>query len=218
MAEAQRLAITISREVGAGGAVLGERIASKLGFTYLDREILRVIADHAGVTEHSLAKWDERLSGFWDRLIESFAVGTPEAIYTPAPEHTVLRDAELFELEVRAIREFAQRRNVVVIGRAGFWVLRDHPGLIKIFLHAPVVARVPMVMRAYNLHSETEAREMIGRVDVERQRFVQKMCGCGLFDSRNYDLAIDTKKISFDLAEEMILKLVDRVRSRSAGT
>src|SRR3954447_24158316 len=141
--------ITIARQLGAGGAVLGQRLAQRLGFAYLDREILQLAAQRAGASEESLAQWDERVSGFWDRIVESFAVGPAEGIFTSATRAPEVRDERLFELEARVVTELAQRRSAVLIGRGGFWVLRQHPGLIRIFLHAPCSKRIPEVMSFY---------------------------------------------------------------------
>ena len=46
MKEERHVAITISRQMGSGGAYIGHLIAKELGFQYFDREILRQAAEH----------------------------------------------------------------------------------------------------------------------------------------------------------------------------
>src|SRR3954470_10821931 len=121
--------ITIARHLGAGGSVLGQQLAKRLGFAYLDQEILQLAAQRAGASVQSLEQWDERVSGFWDRMADSFSVGTADGFFSSArPLPPDVRDERLFELEARVITELAQRRSAVIIGRAGFWLLRQHPG------------------------------------------------------------------------------------------
>jgi len=49
MAAKSCVAIAISRQIGAGGAALGQRLAQRLGYAYLDRAILRMVADRIGI-------------------------------------------------------------------------------------------------------------------------------------------------------------------------
>ncbi|MGE5609278.1 MAG: AAA family ATPase [Bacillota bacterium] len=209
------VAIAISRLLGAGGATLGQRLAKRLGYAYLDRAILQRVADQIGINDADLSRWDEHVCRFWERLADVFALGPPDAIYsTPPPASTRIQDQQLFQLESRVIREAAFQRNVVVIGRGGFWVLRDHPGLVSVFLHAPPWTRIAAVMRTYKLRDEREAKEMIDRVDDDRRRFIQTMTGQTPGDGRCYHLCIDTHRAGLDLAEEMVVSLVARVQEQ----
>ena len=210
------MAIAISRLLGAGGAALGQRLSKRFGYAYLDRAILQQVADHIGINEADLSCWEENVSRFWERLVEVFALGSPEAPYTPPPASTGVQDQQLFQLESQVIREAAFKRSVVVVGRGGFWVLRDHPGLVSVFLHAPRSARIRQVMRSYRLPGEREAGEMIDRVDADRTRFIHKVTGQLPGDARCFHLSIDTHHAGLDLTEEMVVSLVARVRDQSA--
>ena len=133
------------------------------------------------------------------------------------PLAPAVRDRRLFEIESRVIRELASRRSAVVIGRGGSFVLRDHRGLLRVFLHSQPEARAPRVQKAYGLPSKEAALAMIERVDRERGRFIQCMTGRDLSDASNYDLSIDTGSICFEAAEEIVLRLLAEVRERLAG-
>lgn len=213
MTNQPNLIITIARQVGAGGAELGQRLAKRLGIAYLDREILRLAAEQVGVKADSIAEWDERVSSFWERWVDSLAIGVPESMYTAMPVATV-RDASVFDAEARVINEVADRRSAVIIGRAGFWVLRDRPGLVRLFVHAPMEARIPVVMRAVKLPTEKEARAAIQSMDRERSEFVDSVTGKNNVDANNYDLSINTALIGMDLAEELAMRVIDRVRAK----
>ncbi|MCC6423814.1 MAG: cytidylate kinase-like family protein [Phycisphaerales bacterium] len=204
-------AVTVSRQLGAGGAAVGQRLAARLGYLCLDREIIRLAAEQTGTSEKDLERWDERLSSFWERLIDSLAVGPPEVAFAPIPEPPI-RDAGLFEVESRIIQEIAHRRSVVSIGRGAFWTLREHPRLVRIYLHAAPAKRVGAVREAFKLASDEEARTTIDRVDKEREKFIQGMTGRMMSDARNYDLSINTGSVGVETATELAFEAVKAVQ------
>jgi cytidylate kinase len=204
------IVVAFSRQLGAGGAIVGQRLAKRLGFAYLDREILQQAAKQCGCTEGELLPFEERVSRFWESLMNAFAAGPPEGIFTSAPDLRGVRDQQLFNIEARAIRDLVARQNAVVIGRGAFHVLREQPGLVSVFLHAPAAARVPQVMAAMKLKTEEEARRMIEQVDKDRSQFLREMTGREMTDARNYDLSINTARIPLEAAEDQIVAIVER--------
>ena len=211
--EAHTILITLSRQLGSGGAYIGQRLAKRLGYKYVDREILKRMTEHFGIDEAALAARDERLSGFWEEIGRSFAHGIPEAGYVPPPVRP-LYDKDLFEAEAAIIRELADKYNAVVVGRCGFHVLRGHPGLVNIFIHAPRGVRVKRVMRIYHVSDAGAAISMIDESDYQRGRFIRAMTGAQWNDARNYHLSIDTGKSGFGAAEQMIRTLVTEAKKR----
>jgi CMP/dCMP kinase len=209
------IAITIARQVGAGGGIIGRRLAARLGFTFLDSNVLRLAAEKCGASEEELARWDEHRAHFWERLGSVFTLGAPEGMWSTLSAAAGVRDRELFELQAQVIREIAARESCVVIGRAGFWVLRDHPGLVSVYLHAPVKARVPRVMRGLSLE-EGPARELIDRIDPDRAAFVREVTGRALAVESQH-LCIDTGCVSLEAAEKMIVLAVEERRAAQAG-
>jgi cytidylate kinase len=205
--------VTIARQLGAGGTDLGRRLARRLDMACLDREILDQAAQKLGVQAEDVAQWDERVSRFWERLFDSFSLGPAENAYYTYPPPVVIRDRRLFDAEARVIRELADRSDAVVVGRAGYWVLRDHPGVIRVFLHAPAERRVNAVIKAYGLGSEQEARDLIKQVDSDRERFAQEMTGRAWADARNFDISMDTSRLSLDVVEGIVAEWVQGMRS-----
>jgi len=208
-----RIAITIARQLGAGGVPLGRRLEKRLGFRYLDDEILRMAAEKLGARPEELARWDEHRSRFWERLASTFSLGSPEGMFEPAAglgAAAVIQDREVFELQAEVIREVTAKEDCIVIGRAGFWVLRDHPGRISVYLHAPVEARVPVVMGAFQLDAE-RARQLIGQIDVDRARFVRETTGKEVCVG-NQDICVDTSRVALEVVEEMVVGMVEKRR------
>ncbi len=201
MSENQPVAITISREVGSGGAYLGQRLAARLGFAYLDREILRETARRLDLTEETLAHRSEAITPLWLSLLESFRFGAADVSYVPPPL-SAPSDGEFFQAESEVISRVASERSVVVIGRCGYHVLRDHPRLLSVFLHGSLKFRSSRLQYLYHL-SEQEALQRIKASDRERVRYHRAKTGNNM-EARLFHICLDTGAIGLKTAEEVV--------------
>lgn len=214
MPETIPVVITVSRQLGSGGSYIGQLVAKRLGYVYIDRQILEQAARELGVDEAVIEAREGRLQSFWERLITAFALGSPGANYTPPPR--MITDAELIETERRLICELATRGPSVVLGHGGFHLLRGHVRLFNVFVHAPIEFRIERVMSIYHARSRDEAARMIESSDQERRRYIRSFTGLDWFDSRNYHLTIDTGVIDFAAAEELIASLIERLHPENS--
>jgi cytidylate kinase len=98
-----------------------------------------------------------------------------------------------------------------VLGRGAFHLLRGRARLLNIMVHAPQRFRVERVMSLYHARSNAEAIQMIARSDQDRCRYIRAFTGLDWFDARNYHLTIDTAKVDFATAEEMIVSIARRL-------
>ncbi len=207
--------ITIARQLGSGGSYIGQQVARRLGYTFIDRQILQRAAEELGVEETEI----EGLEGFpeslGEKLISVFKVGAPDYIYTPPPPNWASYE-ELAEIERRFITELAVKAPCVVLGRGAFHLLRGRARLLNVMVHAPQGFRVERVMSIYHLRSEAEAIQMIERSDQYRSRHIRALTGLDWFDTRNYHLTIDTAKIDFATAEEVIASVAGRLPADEA--
>ena len=201
----RNIVITIARDLGSGGSYIGKLVANRLGYAYLDREILQMAAKELGVAEAELQDRKERLQGFWEKLLSVFAIGAVDGVYTPPPRF--VSDEHLRDCERRLIRELAVKGPCVVLGHGGFHLLRGQVRLLNVFVHAPVRFRIERVMSIYHARNKAEALEMIQRSDRERERYVRFFSGVDRTDARNYHLSIDTSVVDFAKATEMIASL-----------
>ncbi len=210
----ENIIITISRQLGSGGSLIGMRVADRLGIKYIDREILHQAAELLHENENNLSDREERLSSFWERVARAFCYGAPEAGYVPPPLRPI-PDAELFAAESAIIRKLTENCSAVLVGRAGFYILRDRTNLVSILLHAPREARIGRVMELYSIEDHGQAADIIDDADRQRAKFVEVMTGADWTDARNYHLCIDTAKAGFDMATELILSLSKKIRKGS---
>jgi cytidylate kinase len=209
-----KVVITLSRQVGTRGASIGQKVARRLGFRYLDREILRQAAQLAWQDAETLQSREERIGGLWENVLQVFSIGTPEAAYPLPGACQHVTDRDLFELEADVIRKVASQYDAVVVGRAGFWVLRDHPGLRSIFLHADTNHRAEHLRHLLNLPGWPEALQKVKTLDREREKFIRTMTGANWRDPDNYHLCIDSGRIPEATIVDIVVRLAESTLTR----
>jgi len=200
--------IALSRQMGSGGTYIGYLVAKRLGFQYVDREILRQAARELEIDVGVLESLDQRSSGLIENLIRAFTFGAPDAHCVPLRKPIYEKD--LFAVESRIMNEIADRFDAVIVGRAGFYALRDRPRVIRVFVHAPLEFRVQRIMKVQCLSDIKEARALIEEMDRRRMRFIRDIVGTDWTDARNYHLCIDASVIDFDSAANIIAGIVER--------
>ncbi|MEI8272975.1 MAG: cytidylate kinase-like family protein [Paludibacter sp.] len=206
MTTSKPFAITISRQLGAGGAFVGQQLANKLSIFFADRDILRDAANLLSSYEENLESREEKLLSFW----QSFLKSSPQSdlitvpSVSPALEYT---DQELFDTEAEIIKKIVQEQPAVILGRCGHYILRDEPNHISIFLHAEKDFRINRIQKLYNVPTDV-ATKMVEKSDKDRAAFCKTFTHKEWLNATNYDLSIDTAKIKLEQAVELILEYV----------
>jgi CMP/dCMP kinase len=193
--------ITISRQLGSGGAYVGLQLAKKLDIFYADREIISKAAKRFSVLEKDLESRDEKILSSWQSFLQFSAFASD--VYIP-PKIMDPTDHDLFKAETEIIEHIAKERSAVIIGRCGSHILREYPNHISIFLHGDTAFRNSRVQKLYNV-SEKTAGKMIAQSDKERASYCDTFTGKEWIDARYYDISIDTSKIGIDKSVELIL-------------
>jgi CMP/dCMP kinase len=210
----QRMVITISRQMASGGVYIGRRVARRLGYKYIDREILEKASEQLGADRAALTAVEERCSSFVDNLVKGFTFGTPEAAYV-APSGRPVHDREVFETESRVIRAMADRYDCVVVGHAAFFVLRGRSNMVNVLIHAPQDFRVKRLQEFHKISAD-QARIEILNADRQRDKFIRTMTKLEWEDARNYHLTVNSQAAGFENVENMIVGLDEKIKADAA--
>ena len=193
--------ITIGRDFGAGGSTLGRRLAQELGLEYYDRDIiLQTAKASAHLTPAQVRQWDERVPhefGFTQSLFNFYN--------RPLGE-------ELWDAQVKAIRDLAEHNNCVIVGRNADYILREFDHCLRVFVHAD---KYFCIKHMQELMPGTP-REQIEKdkisADRARQDYCTRYTGRVYGDSRNYDLTLCTSTLGFDKAYELLLSAAKDIK------
>jgi CMP/dCMP kinase len=206
MTPSKSFSISISRQLGAGGSFVGQQLASRLNIFFADRDIVRYAANRLSTFEENLESREERLLSFWHSLLKTLPqkdVLTVPAVAS-ALEYT---DQELFDTEAEIIKKIAHEHSAVILGRCGHYILHDEPNHISVFLHADKEFRINRIQKLYNLQND-EATKMVEKSDKERAAYCKTFTHKEWMNATNYDLSIDTSKVTLEQAVELILQYI----------
>lgn len=197
-----RLVITIGRQFGSGGREIGRKLAERFGIDYLDKELLTLAAEKSGISEEILARADEKPASPF-----SFAARYPTALaagfVAPINLHSAMTDDHLFSVQAAAIREEAEKRNCIIVGRCSDYIIGRKEYCVNVFVHAPLPWRVRRVAANYEIAPE-EAEKQIRRIDKKRAAYYNFYTGKRWGDMDGYDLSVDVSTIGIDKTVQII--------------
>ncbi len=189
--------IAIGREYGSHGLQIGKHLADDLGIPYYDQDILRNAAKKSGIDLETLQQHDEHTK---NNMFYSLMMSLSPVASFPEGESLYQK---LYQIQVDSILDLAAKGPCVFIGRCADYILKDHPNVIKVFVHAPLEYRVPYISNKEGISLE-ESRKKITRIDKDRATYYNYNTGQVWSEMRNYDLCINTEHMSVGSAVELI--------------
>ena len=218
MNKQEKYVVTINRELGSGGRTVGRMLAEKLGVEFYDKALIEALEKKYNLNIEQIEKLKGQNHAWWAEFARSmFSVdlGVPNYGKMNAMYYLAVMDfsdvkptsEEVFESETEILKGIAEVESCVVAGRSGFYVFRDHPNHLNVFIQASMPYRVERVMRKQQI-TEEEAVKTIKKVDKMRENYVKKYTGLSRYDTRNYDLVISADGKSEEQIVDIIMKYI----------
>jgi cytidylate kinase len=179
--------ITISRGSYFRGKEVAEKLAQKLGYECISREILLEASEEFNIPEIKLIRAIQDAPSILERLF---------------------RSRERYVAHIRAsLLKHVQKDNVVYHGLFGHFFLQDIPHVLKVRIVGDLEARVADEVKREGI-SAAKAREIILRDDEERRKWALYLYGADWWDATLYDLVIHLKTITVDDAVSLLIYAV----------
>lgn len=206
----EQFVIAINRELGSGGRTIGRKLAEKLGVKFYDKALIRELQKKFHLTVEEIEKLKGQKQGWWADFGRIMRIGeidvyTYEAKMGQEPE--LITTDDIFKAETEILKGIAETESCVITGRCGFFVFRNHPNHINIFIQAPMEYRVERVARKQNMTPE-EARKTIDKIDKMRENYVKKYTKTSRYDTKNYQLVISAEGKTEDEMVDLILDYI----------
>lgn len=195
-----KFVIAITRTCGSGATSIGKILAKNLGVEIYDRNILRLASDDSGISEELFARADEDQK-------QSLLFRASQKVYTggliPPEKEDFTSNNNLFNYQAKVLRELADESNYVVIGRAADYVLRDKPGLVRVYIYASREKCIEKEMNRQKIDWKT-ADKFITKTDKYRRDYYRYFTGQEWENMQNYDLCINTTQMTYEQAAKAI--------------
>jgi cytidylate kinase len=179
--------ITISRGSYSKGKEVAEKVAARLGYDCVSREVLVEASDRFNIPEIKLV----RALHDAPSVLERFTYGKE-------------RYLTYFEA---SFLEHVHRGNVVYHGLAGHFYLRGISHVLKVRILADIEDRVRLEMEREKI-SKDEALYVLKKDDHERRQWSLRLFGVDTWDPNLYDLIIHIRKITVDDAVDIVCHTV----------
>jgi cytidylate kinase len=203
--------ITISRQYGAGGSEVAHLVATRLGWTVVDNEIVDRVARRAGLAPRVVAEQDERAPGFVERLAQALLASSQEFAVPEMGIAVRSEDPNLVKLTELVVHEIAEEGRAVLVGRAAPAVLGKEFPAIHVKLVAERAWRLQLAMREEQLDEKTALRRLTD-LDGQRARYHKEHYGRDWDDPVHFHLTLNTGLLGLEGAADIIVH-----RARSLG-
>ena len=188
--------ITITRQYGSGGREISEILAKRMGVKRYDRKIVNMAAEKMGQGADI------------ESIVES-SYASPETSKPYFQQGGFGRVADYnrrYIEQAKAILAIAKRgEGAVFLGRCADFVLKDCPNHYSFFIYADNDFRE---QRAKEEYDEKTVKEL-DAVDEQRRSYYAYYTGRKWGDPQNYDMMINTSKITLEEAADLICQYVE---------
>ena len=225
--------ITIGSLEGGGGVELGQLVAQRLGYDYVDRLILAEAAKQAGTTVAALHEREEVSAlGIRDRffrvlrnLLEQPAWSESDAamgLYygagnlpfltedyeqlpqPPVSSDLIPKDQTYYEAISKVMNDLTERGSVVIVGRGGSYILRGNQNVLRVGVVAQLEDRIARIMKRSQISHE-EAQKLVDERDKARTYYFKRLFDVAdSMSMEHYHLIVNSSEVSFEYAADMV--------------
>lgn len=191
--------ITISRQFGSGGRLIGRMLAEKLGLPFYDREIIDQAAKTSGFAKDFIEDNEQKM-----KALGSVAMAPPAwlgGIWNNLENF----ESRIYAAEAEAIEGYAAEGACVIVGRCADSILKDKYPCFNVFIHGHLEDRVQRVLKYYKLENdEKRAAKLILSTDKQRARHYRYYTDAEWGDPNNYHICLDSAAIGIEKSVEIL--------------
>ncbi|MFW6060438.1 MAG: AAA family ATPase [Phycisphaeraceae bacterium] len=202
--------ITISRQAGAGGIALKDKLVQRLRaidkadppWTGFDRELVEKVAADYDLSSPLLETLDEASHSYLNELFSALLISKPEP-----------NELAVYRRVAKTIRALAQVGRVVIVGRGGMFITEDMPAGVHVHLVAPLAQRIEMAQRTRGF-ARKEAAEWVQRIDENRAAFYRRHWPQRTVGPEVFSVVFNTAHVSEDAMVEALLPLIPGMQEK----
>jgi cytidylate kinase len=185
--------VTIGRQVGSGGRIVGKMLAERLEVPFYDKRILDRASSESGIKNEFFERSDETFSPF-RQIIGS-----------------AMSDVAMFQEQSNAILKAADEGGAVFVGRCSDYILREHSHVVNVFLVAEMPDRVARAVEYFKV-SEQDALKLIREREKARSKYYSFFTDKTWGAAESYHLCLNTSLIGIEACVDVILKYINSIK------
>ncbi len=200
----ENFVINIGRQLGSGGHEVGLLLASALNIEFYDKELIQMASEKSGLGKGFFEKMDEKTGRSMIHGIFSMHSSVNNEVYAA----NYLSNETLFKIQSDVIRELAEKKSCLFVGRCADYILRDNERIVNIFISADPLDRIQRVMQKQKLTAE-KAAELIEKVDKKRSGYYNFYSNKVWGGAESYHLCINTSALGIEGTVNLVRHFVE---------
>jgi cytidylate kinase len=185
--------ITIGRQIGSGGRIIGEKLAAQLGISFYDKELIQIASQESGLGKEFFEQADEKKS----YSIFGGLFGLSGSLADEPFSTYYLNDETLFKIQSDVIRKLADKGSSLFVGRCADYVLSENHRCLNIFISADMDDRIKRIAELHKMTAE-KARDFIGKTDKKRAGYYNYFSNKVWGVAESYHLCVNSSVLGID--------------------
>ena len=204
--------ISISRQVGTAGEEVAQAVSNRLGFRYIDYQVIQDAAQEAGVSPETVSE-AEHSPPLLTRLLEALArnPGMPAVGWadpTPIATNPLFTSSDYRRFVEQVIKATADKGDCVIVGHASQVILRSRFDTVRVLVTGSNAHRARRIRAGMGVE-EKEALKIIEKTDHERLDYYRRFYDTGWLTPCSYDLCISTDHLKPEQAAELVVRAAE---------
>lgn len=194
------LVITIGRECGSAGRLIGQKLAADLGVKCYDKELLTLAAKNSGLCEELFKTHDEKptSSFLYSLVMDTYSLGYNTSAYMDMPINH-----KIFLAQFDTIKKLAEEESCVIVGRCADYALADYPNTVSVFICGDEEDKIRHLMERHNV-DEAKAKDIMIKTDKRRASYYNYYSIKRWGSCKSYDMCISSSAVGYDGAVDII--------------
>ena len=194
------LVITIGRECGSAGRLIGQKLAADLGVKCYDKELLTLAAKNSGLCEELFKTHDEKptSSFLYSLVMDTYSLGYNTSAYMDMPINH-----KIFLAQFDTIKKLAEEESCVIVGRCADYALADYPNTVSVFICGDEEDKIRHLMERHNV-DEAKAKDIMIKTDTRRASYYNYYSSKRWGSCKSYDMCISSSAVGYDGAVDII--------------
>lgn len=185
--------ITIGRQLGSGGRIVGEKLAAQLGISFYDKELIQIASQESGLGKEFFEQVDEKKTySIFGGLFGLSGTVADEPFST-----YYLNDDTLFKIQSDVIRKLADKGSCLIVGRCADYVLSENQRCLNIFISADMDDRIKRIAELHKMTAD-KARDFIEKTDKKRAGYYNYFSNKLWGEAESYHLCINSSVLGID--------------------
>lgn len=186
--------ITISREYASAARILAQKLADKLGYTLLEKELVAQVAEDLNISRSEATLLEKESGSRLFRFLDKYTSHTVKKVVDRS--YGRLDDRSYYDATTKLVLQVAAAGNMIIIGWGAQCILENHPKTLHIRMVKNLEDRIEHVRKNNPNLDERATRELIDREDKEKASYIEHYFNRSVNDPHLYHMVLNLSRIS----------------------